>query len=221
MSEDDDRRTQDEVSYGLGRVLALSDAVFAIAMTLLVLGVPLPKVPAEASPAQAISALGGVSASLTGFGLSFVLIGLLWIEHRQLFARIRRAEDRSAFMNLVLLLLVCLVPFSTSFYTRTDAGVVGAVAYYGTLLFAYAALLALDVQAISRDPRTATHRRSSWRRRSHTIATMAGFAGAMGVSVLDVQLGPWAWVLVIVANVLVGYLNRSLFRSRATGEGDA
>jgi uncharacterized membrane protein len=206
------RDAREMAAYALGRVLALSDGVFAIAMTLLVLGIPVPKVPDHASPAQVLGALGDIGGSLFGFTLSFLLVGAIWVEHRQLFSTIRRAGAGSAWMNIIVLLLVCLVPFSTSFYTKTDSGVVGACVYYGTLLVAYGALLALDVQANAADARSGAPPQPAWGRRSHTAATVVGFGAAIAVSVIHVEWATLAWLLAVVANFLVEPLNRMLRR---------
>ncbi|HXM53795.1 MAG TPA: TMEM175 family protein, partial [Candidatus Dormibacteraeota bacterium] len=69
-------------AYGVGRLLAFSDGVFAIAITLLVLSIPVPDIPhglgiAEANTRLA-AGLGGLVPSFAGFALSFFLVGSNW-----------------------------------------------------------------------------------------------------------------------------------------------
>jgi TMEM175 potassium channel family protein len=71
------------------RVLALTDGVFAIIITLLVLEIHVP----ELTQGQSLSeALGELRPSLVAFVVSFILAGLYWVGHRDLFALIRRTD---------------------------------------------------------------------------------------------------------------------------------
>ena len=69
------------------RVLALSDGVFAVIITVLVLEIHVPELTRGQSLNQA---LGEVQPSLTAFVISFVLAAMYWVGHRDLFALIRR-----------------------------------------------------------------------------------------------------------------------------------
>lgn len=92
------------------RVVNLSDAVFAIAMTLLVLTLDVPDVP--------VAELGGALAAdlphLGAFLLSFALIANIWWQHHKLFARLAWIDLGFVTLNLALLAGVALVPFPTS-----------------------------------------------------------------------------------------------------------
>ena len=81
MAEDDEggRRGQDDLpAYDVGRLLALSDGVFAIAMTLLVLGIPVPHLAqqATATDSELLGVLEGIAGNVGTFALSFVLVGV-------------------------------------------------------------------------------------------------------------------------------------------------
>lgn len=109
------RRSQDE--YEIGRLLAFSDGVFAIAITLLVLGIPVPDLQ---NPSNAVltEALVRLLPNLFAFLLSFVLVGRYWSLHRQLLGALARGDRRVVALNLGLLLTICLVPFSSGLLTR-------------------------------------------------------------------------------------------------------
>lgn len=83
MAVEDDNSDQD------GRVLALSDGVFAIAATLLALDL---RVPGGLPEAGLRDALSDLIPAITGYAVAFLVIGLLWLGHRELFAlrRFRR-----------------------------------------------------------------------------------------------------------------------------------
>lgn len=95
------------------RIEMFSDAVFAIAATLLVLQLDLPRLPENATDAQLWDALWQVAPSYFSLVLSFAVIGRYWLAHHALFHRIRKADGGLATLNLLLLLTVVVLPFPT------------------------------------------------------------------------------------------------------------
>jgi uncharacterized membrane protein len=93
-----------------GRVEAFSDGVFAIAITLLILEIKIPK-PSD-------GALGNQLLrqwpSYFAFLISFAFIGVMWINHHRLFTHIKRCNNTLMILNLLLLLGVTIVPFPTA-----------------------------------------------------------------------------------------------------------
>jgi uncharacterized membrane protein len=92
------------------RVEAFSDGVFAIAITLLVLEI---KVPRNGAGALA-TALVHLWPSLFAYALGFATIGVMWLNHHRLFQMIHRVDDGLMFLNLLLLLFVSFTPFPTA-----------------------------------------------------------------------------------------------------------
>jgi uncharacterized membrane protein len=118
---------------GLGgrlRVDLFSDAVFAVAITVLVLNLPLTGV-----SESLLRALADRWPAFAAFGISFVIIGCLWVSHFRLFRHVQRVDGPLLFLNLALLLSVVLVPFGTStlatFVTRA-----GSQSHLAAALFA-------------------------------------------------------------------------------------
>jgi uncharacterized membrane protein len=112
------------------RVLALSDGVFAIIITLLVLEVHVPELTQGHSLNQALREL---RPSLIAFVISFVLAGMYWVGHRDLFALIRRTDRGLVWLNILYLLPLCLLPFAAGLLGRYDQEPV-ALRIYGLLL---------------------------------------------------------------------------------------
>ena len=96
------------------RVEALADGVFAIIMTLLVFDIRVPEVPPDQLPA----ALLELVPNLEGYLISFVLLGIYWIGHRNQFNFIRRADRNLHWLNILFFGLAGLVPFSTGLVAR-------------------------------------------------------------------------------------------------------
>src|ERR1700680_3215204 len=95
-----------------GRVEAFSDGVFAIAMTLLVLDIKVPRDLAEGgTPAQALPSQW---PTYLAFVTSYATILIMWVNHHRLFTHIARWDDRLLFANGLLLLGIVLVPFPTA-----------------------------------------------------------------------------------------------------------
>jgi uncharacterized membrane protein len=92
------------------RIEAFSDGMFAIAITLLILEVKVP-VPVEGHLPQGLLKQW---PSYLAFILSFVYIGVMWMNHHRMFTHIRRSNDTLLILNLLLLLGVTAVPFPTA-----------------------------------------------------------------------------------------------------------
>jgi uncharacterized membrane protein len=99
------------------RVNNFSDAIFAIAITLLVLEV---KVPTAQDLAQFGTAgvLGRLATSFISLFISFVVTALYWRSHLSMAQFVRAYDNRLLWLNLWLLLFVVLLPFSTGFYAK-------------------------------------------------------------------------------------------------------
>jgi uncharacterized membrane protein len=114
-----------------GRVEAFSDGVFAIAITLLILEV---KVPRGFSGRDLVPALFEQWPSYAAFLTSFATIGIMWLNHHRLFTLIRRVDTPLLMLNLLLLLGVTIVPFPTAFvaeYLGHPGETVAALVYAG------------------------------------------------------------------------------------------
>lgn len=108
----------------LSRVVAFSDGVIAVAITLLVLNLDVPDVEGE----DLGDALGDVVPSVLSYLLAFALIGRFWVIHHNLFERLRGFDGHVMSLNLIFLALIALLPFSTDLYDKyTDEGVAAAV----------------------------------------------------------------------------------------------
>jgi uncharacterized membrane protein len=92
------------------RIEAFSDGMFAIAITLLILEIKVP----ESSTGGLTKALLRQWPSYFAFLLSFIYIGVMWMNHHRMFTHIRRSNDTLLILNLLLLLGVTAVPFPTA-----------------------------------------------------------------------------------------------------------
>ena len=123
---------------GTGRVEAFSDGVFAIAITLLVLEIPVPHAGVDASSAGLWTALGALWPSYLAFVLSFFVILIMWVNHHELMRLVRAVDYPFLFANGFLLLMVTFVPFPTAVlaeHLATADGAAGVAFYCGSFAF--------------------------------------------------------------------------------------
>lgn len=90
-----------------GRVEAFSDGVFAIAITLLVLEIKVP----EGAADRLWSALGEQWPSYAAYAVTFLVIGIMWVNHHTVFVYIARVDRTLLFLNLLLLMGVAALPW--------------------------------------------------------------------------------------------------------------
>jgi uncharacterized membrane protein len=127
-----------------GRVEAFSDAVLAIAITLLVL-----ELGAGSGPGSLAHRLGEQWPVYVSYLLSFLNIGIVWLNHHAIFSRLRGVDHVLVLLNLLLLLVVSVLPFPTSVLgdALRDGGFddqrTAALLYAGNFLLASAAFCAL------------------------------------------------------------------------------
>src|SRR6266566_22821 len=95
-----------------GRLEAFSDGVFAIAITLLVLDLAVPA-RNRSEPGGLAAALGHQWPSYFAYLVSFLIIGIIWVNHHTVFDTVRLVDRPVLFANLALLLVVSALPFPT------------------------------------------------------------------------------------------------------------
>jgi len=120
-------RTREVIWMTKSRLEAFVDAVFAIAMTLLVLGISEPLLPHETTSPELLSVLFGMRAEFYHYALAFLILAAFLLVHHKQFARIEKMDANLFWLNILMLLFVCLVPFSTGLsgdYRDTQIAVV-------------------------------------------------------------------------------------------------
>ena len=111
------------------RLQYFSDAVFAIAMTLLVLDIEIPDVDSS----RLGDALRDAQPQMFAFVLSFVVIASTWVAHHRRFEIVRVADTRLVVLNLALLLAVTFLPFPTAVLSEYGSDTPAVVLYAGTV----------------------------------------------------------------------------------------
>lgn len=189
----------------LERLLFFSDAVFAIAMTLLVVDLRPPELAGSAPEASIASALTADLGRVVAFVISFVVVGLYWEGHLRIFAAVR-ATDRSLIgLNLAFLIWIAFMPYPTAILgghepTRLTVAFYAVVQVGAGLCEAAVWVYATRHPALVRpsvDPLLAR------RVTAHILRGPAVFAGSMVVALLSPWLAIASWALIVPASFVV------------------
>jgi uncharacterized membrane protein len=124
------------------RLEAFSDGVFAIAITLLVLDIHVP----EPGSGRLGHELLAQWPSYAAYVISFITIGIIWMNHHVAFSRLRAVDHSILIWNLMLLLSVGILPFTTSLmatYLKEGSGDSLAAAIYGASFLVMGAIFVL------------------------------------------------------------------------------
>src|SRR5258706_13686483 len=124
------------------RFAALSDGVFAVAMTVLVLDLRPPAVALIHSEGQLGQALLGIVPRLVPFVMSFMTLGIFWVGQQTQHDALERTDRSYTWLHIAFLMAVCLTPFSTSLLAEFIAFRIALLAYWANILLLGLLLLA-------------------------------------------------------------------------------
>lgn len=191
----------------LERMVFFSDAVFAIALTLLALDLKLPEgIPAEQLDGALIAAL----PRLFAYALSFVIIAKTWMSHHSDFALIRRFNPTLAWLNLALLFFIAMLPAPTSVLSEygDDPTPWPSILYAGNIAAIYllmSAMWSYARRAGLMDPGVAAHvhRRVFDARMAVPLVFLLSIPAAFVLNAYT----PFLWVLLLPASWLARWIS--------------
>jgi uncharacterized membrane protein len=197
----------------LERLVFFSDAVFAIAITILVLEIRLPELPANASDGEIGRALVHVVPKIAGFIFSFLVVGAYWEGHHRTFALVERIDRGLVWRNLLLLLTVSFIPFPTALFSEHPSQGLPLRFYAASLAAVGICTILVWRHATSRGGllRAGEHGREVRRLRNRTLATPVICALSVLCSLFSLAL---ARALLIAIPVAVAVGDRLAQRSR-------
>lgn len=133
-------RNNSKEKIPLHRIEALTDGIFAIAMTLLVLGIDLPHKGDSSVQISLYQLVFGQFHEFFNYGLSFILLSNFWVIHHKQFNFIKRTDAGHLWINIITLMFITLVPFSTAL-AGDFPGESAAKLFFSTNMFFIAILL--------------------------------------------------------------------------------
>lgn len=193
MTEEDEYSRRSE--YGLGRVLAISDGVFAFAVTLLVLDLFVPVLSPGASSADLWEALSQEYISFFNYLLSFLIAGVWWNAHHRNFGLIRSSDSTLRWLNLLFLAWIALLPFFTKILDQYNNLQI-AVVLYATDQAAAGLFITLSWWYASRNHRLIDRNLKNGKIRSVFMIDVIApifFIISMGVSFIGPNIATYSW----------------------------
>ncbi len=197
-------------SVGIDRINGFSDAVFAVAITLLILTIDVPEVARELADSQLPGALREMWPKFFGFGLSFIIIGLFWVSHHYLFSSLREYDRVLIWLNHFFLMSIVFLPFPTEMMSRYD-GSRFATGFYACSMAACSLMTSLLwwYGTVFKD---LTSGGIGAGRRKDVIFTFlavaAVFTASLAVLPLSDPAAKWSWMLIWPASMVIGRLFR-------------
>jgi uncharacterized membrane protein len=201
----------------VNRVLALSDGVIAIALTLLVLQL---HVPAGSSKANSDSAawlaaqLANGSGELVSYGISFYVIAQFWMVHRQVFRWVGEKEDGLEWLNFAFLLTITVLPFTSSLLGSFEGNPLAVDIFALNLLIASVSTRAMVIVSRRRGTLIPEARDRDSQIRASVVPVV--MAVSIAVSWWSTSAAMYTWILIAV---LPGVISRQAARreGKATG----
>jgi uncharacterized membrane protein len=196
---------------GNERVMAFSDGVFAIAITLLVLGL---EVPSNVPRAGLIALIPEFVPRLAAHAVTFAILGIYWVGHHNMFIYIKRHDRTLLWLNNLFLLFVAAMPFPTGLIVRYPDDKLSIIVYASALVCAGLSLEFIWIYATHRrqmvahdiDPELVTfvHRRVLVAPAAYLLAIALSFVSITAAKILFVAVA----VAYIVPNPLDTYHHR-------------
>lgn len=194
---------------GFDRLIAFSDAVVAIAMTLLVL--PLVDLPGDIADGTNLGdVLSGAQNELIAFGVSFLVIWRLWVEHHRIFQHYRAADHATITLNFVWLATIVVLPFPTALLSTTVSGHGAEPLYLAVLLVSSLMLVGLTWRVRHR-PELGDPADAAWLSRGSDWTTPASMLLALILALLLPGIGSWVMMLLLLP-LAIGLLRTGLGR---------
>ena len=201
-----------ETSKDRDRIVNLSDGVFAIALTLLVLDIRVPNIRESVVDSELPGVLLSLWPNYLGYVLSFVVISTFWIIHHSIFRTIRAYDRTLLYLNLLFLMFVAFVPFPTSLLGEYGDHQLPVAIYAATLAVGRLLLTAIHWYT-ARNARRLDESQAPTTVRFLLIRGLtipAIFLLSIVISFFSVQAATWSWVILIGGDSVI--LRRRLSR---------
>ncbi len=184
---------------GLERLIFFSDAVFAIAITLLALDIRLPSLGEQPTNGQLLQALLTVWPRYLSYAISFLVIGTFWMSHHRKFRLIVRYDGSLLLFNLLLLMGIAFIPFPTS--VLSEYGNRTATIFYALVMTIVGLLnVAVWIYASHRNRlvESTLTLQSTRRETLRSLTAPAVFLISIGLAFINNDLAKYSWLLIAI-----------------------
>jgi uncharacterized membrane protein len=198
----------DETILNKNRIEALTDGVFAVVMTLLVLDISVPQISSHyaidsvAAGTELLRRLFDLWPKILSFGISFVILAIYWVAHHRQFQYIKHSNRTLIWINIMFLMATCLVPFSTSLLGEYREQEISILVYGGnSIVIASVLYVQWRYVTTSRHGRLLDENLDPIMKTTLSRRTLFGiivYLIATGFSFVYTQLSPFLFILVLI-----------------------
>jgi len=140
----------DRTEFQLERLILFTDAVFAIAITLLIIEIKVPELHGVQSEREVLASLLRLIPKFVGFFVAFFVIAIYWVAHHRIFRFVYRYDSKLIWLNVLFLLSIVLMPFTSAFQGEYPLLKTPWVLYCLSVIFT--GLMQIRLQAYIRNP---------------------------------------------------------------------
>jgi len=197
----------DTTDTGVDRIAAFSDAVFAVAITLLVLNIDVPEVSKQLVDVKLHAEVWALWPKFAAFVVSFFIIGFFWVFHHKMFREIRRHTTAFTWMNLLLLMCIVFIPFSSALFSEYPSTEIATIIYSGSWAVP-SLVLALMWWYATTDRRLVDDSYNAISGRHATLAflnTGLVFLISIPVALVSVSAAQYFWLTLLPTQFLIGW----------------
>ena len=215
----------DETILNKNRIEALTDGVFAVVMTLLVLDISVPQISSHyaidsvAAGTELLKRLFDLWPKILSFGISFVILAIYWVAHHRQFHYIKQSNRALIWINIMFLMATCLVPFSTSLLGEYREQEISILVYGGnSIVIASVLYVQWRYVTTSRHGRLLDESLDPIMKTTLSRRTLFGiivYLIATGFSFVYTQLSPFLFALVVIPAFLPNKTIRKIMFGRS------
>jgi uncharacterized membrane protein len=194
-----------EAGRELDRIVFFSDAVFAIAITILVLDIRIPDIPEGRVATELPAQILGLGPKYVSYVISFLVLAVYWQAHHRIFKPITGYDRTLVWLNFLFLMAVAFLPFPTSLLGEYSREQVSVVIYAANAAVASLLLVAISWYATSGHRLVAPDLDDEAERiqRLQGLAVPVVFLLSIGVSFFSPMAAMYSWLLLSITDRLI------------------
>jgi uncharacterized membrane protein len=187
-------------------VVSFSDALFAFSITFMALSIQIPTFTSNIAESELTRRLSQLLIpNIIHYIVSFMVVGMYWVNYYRIFEHIRRADIALVWTNLLFLLFIALVGYFTGLLSTYDthrivvisfSGIMAATGFVLCLMWWYAAY---NRRLVDQDIQEHLIKYILMR----TFVTPLIFLASIGMSFINIQAAQYFWVLILPANIII------------------
>ncbi|MGA2784362.1 MAG: TMEM175 family protein [Candidatus Bathyarchaeia archaeon] len=197
---------------GKGRIESLTDGIFATAMTVLVISLSVPVISTPQISTELIVDLKSLFPTVLGYVISFVVLAAYWVRHHNMFHYIARVDGGLLWLNILFLLTVGFIPFSTALIGRYPLARLPVIIYGSNLIATGLSLHVLWVYSTNRKQLIATTLNERIVARVNILMLMGplAYAAAIIFSFINTELSLAIYTIIPVFYIFLGIRRQHL-----------